>query len=180
RSLMIDAGSSGTRGGYLDVSGIYVTFDMPGGLAFAGRVKSQSRRSDDLPLVASRLAGPELSVPLRKNLERKSGLVNRKRVYLNGGIVWVMATLIHPEDRSKYVKPSFGDFEKFHTLVRQHYPKFPPLQVTRGAEPKVRERVEADVARMQDIFQPTYRLVAGAEILKVLAAELKLGDNKEL
>jgi hypothetical protein len=179
KAVLIDAGTGATRGGYLDQSGVFVTFEVPGTKQFEERVKSQLKAPADFPKVASALADKELRDPLRQELERKTGLGNRDRVYLNGGIVWVLATLLHPEDRKgAYVKLSARDIDDFRALVGRHPTEFPPLTLREGVTPDVRKEVEEDVARMKDIFPPQ-RLMAGAEVLKALSAEFRL-QSKEV
>jgi hypothetical protein len=176
--VFIDVGNSATRGGYREQDGGYVTFEGPGVGKFEAILKGQAAGPGDYPAVASALADKELHAPLQKALERRAGLLNRDVVFLNGGIVWVMATFLHPEDRGVYTRLSAQDIEDFHALVRQRPNDFPVPQFSQGMPPPVRSEVDADIAHMKDIFKPL-RLIAGAEVLRAVSAEFQL-EKKEL
>jgi hypothetical protein len=179
RSVLIDVGNSATRGGYREQDGDYVTFEGTGVRKFENLVKGQAATPGDIPATAGRLAEKELREKLRRSMERKAGLVNREVVYLNGGIAWVMATLTHPEQREKtYVKLSAQDIEDFHALVSQNPTKFPTVNLPNGLDPDIRAKVEKDIAKMRDMFQPSW-LIAGAEVLEAVSVEFQL-SKKEL
>jgi hypothetical protein len=178
RSVFIDVGTSATRGGYREQDGAYVTFDGPGVGKFEALLKSSATKPQDYPALAGTLANKELREPLQKEAERKAGLINRDVVYMNGGIVWVMATLLHPEDRGVNTKLSGQDFENFYDLVCRNPEDFPPVKYPEGIDPKVRAEVEADVVNIKDKYKPL-RLIAGAEVLRAVAGEFHL-HKKEL
>jgi hypothetical protein len=178
-SIMIDAGTGATRGGYKDTgSGQFVTFEAPGAKAFESKVKSRITVPEQFAATAAGMAEKELRQPLRQAMERKDGLVNRPRVYLNGGTVWVMATLLHPAERGQYVQLTAGDIDAFQALLRQNPRSFPPLRLPDGIDASVRKEVETEVADMRDKFTPQ-RLMAGAEVLKAISVEFQL-QRKEV
>jgi hypothetical protein len=178
RSVFIDVGNSGTRGGYREQDGAYVTFEGPGVGKIEGLLKTAGTKPRDYCTTAGGLADKEMREPLQRALERKAGLLNRDAVYLNGGIVWVMATFMHPEDREVYTKLTAQDIEAFHDLVCQNPDEFPKLNFPANIDPKVRGEAEAEVAKQKDIFKPM-RLIAGAEVLRAVSAEFRL-QKKEL
>jgi hypothetical protein len=178
RSVFIDVGNSGTRGGYREQDGAYVTFEGPGVGKIEGLLKTAATKPKDYCTTAGGLADKEMREPLQKALERKAGLLNRDAVYLNGGIVWVMATFMHPEDREVYTKLSAQDIDAFHDLVCQNPDEFPKVTFPAGIDPKIRSEAEAEVAKQKDIFKPI-RLIAGAEVLRAVSAEFRL-QKKDL
>src|SRR5262249_26865924 len=172
RSVFIDVGNSSTRGGYREQDGAYVTFERTGVRKSARLLKNAGTKPRDYCSTAAGLIDKEMRGPLQKELERKAGLLNRDAVYLNGGIVWVMATFTHPQDREVYTKLSAKDIEDFHDLVCQNPDEFPRIPLPDGIDPNVRGEVEKDVAKMKDIFKPM-RLIAGAEVLRAVSAEFR-------
>jgi hypothetical protein len=102
----------------------------------------------------------------------------RNRVYINGGVAWVLATLLHPEDRKFNVKLSPGDFDEFANLLRRDPSSFPAAPSLAGLDQKDRQAVEAEIKKMQDIYPKPQRLMAGAEILKALSAELQFQERE--
>ncbi len=180
-SVLIDVGTGGVRGGCQDLSGLFIPFEAPGVGAFEAKIKARADdKPDHLPGAAEQLAEAELHAPLRKALERKTGLVNRPRVYLNGGTVWVMATFLHPEQRGANVKLKATDIDAFYALVtRDPQKSFPTVSLPPDLDPDVKKEAQADIDDMKNRFE-TSKLIAGAEVLKALSAELKFQDDKEL
>jgi hypothetical protein len=180
RAMLIDVGSSATRGGYRDQAGGFVTFEGPGVALFESRLRASGAKPHDYPAVARNLAEKELHEPLRKELEheRKAGLKNRDIVYLNGGAVWVLATFTHPQERDIFVPLKAQDIKDFHALVCSNPEAFPVLRLPDGMDAKTNEDVQTEVADMKDRFKPQ-RLLAGAEVLKAIAEEFHF-ENKEL
>jgi hypothetical protein len=90
-----------------------------------------------------------------------------------------MATYLHAAEMGQVrVKMSAQDIRDFVTLVRKDPKGLPPFTTPANIAPDVKTRVEADVAKMKDIFKGE-DLIASSEILLTLASELKF-DPKEL
>jgi len=178
-ALLIDVGSGGTRGGYRDPSSPFVMFESKGIGEYENLVKKGKDKAESFVAAAERLTEKEVSEPLRSDhLERKRGLLNRKRIYLNGGISWVLATFQHPDDRKgNYVRLSARDIEDFAALLRRDPQQFPSLKLPESMDVEVRKQVEKDLAKMQDIFSPE-RLIAGTEVLRALSREMKFQDKE--
>src|SRR5262249_11818620 len=150
-----------------------VMFESKGIGEYENLVKKGKDKAESFVAAAERLAEKELCEPLRPDLERKRGLLNRKRIYLNGGITWVLTTFQHPDDRKgNYVRLSARDIEDFAALLRRDPQQFPSLKLPESMDAEVRKQVEKDLAKMQDIFSPE-RLIAGTEVLRALSREMK-------
>ncbi|MCC6418143.1 MAG: hypothetical protein IT429_07810 [Gemmataceae bacterium] len=172
-SMLIDVGSSATRGGYRDPeSGLYVIFELPGVKEFGKKIAAAAG-AEPLPDVAARLAEKEVRRPLREQIERKPEMLKRRRVYLTGGIPWVMTTYQQPDKRNlPHVPVGADDIDAFGKLVRANK-ELPPRPLPSGMDPRLQAKVEKDLALMPKIFSRHQDLLAGGEILKALSDELK-------
>ncbi len=179
-AIFIDVGGGGTRGGYQDSVGVLYTFNLPGIKSFGKQIKAKREGEEPLPEAAARLAPRELREPLQRHIERTPGLRSRDRVYLGGGVVWVLATCQHPADRKgSYVRLSVKDIDAFAARLRQNPDFLKTFSPPADLDEEKRKEVAKEVAKMRGIFAPE-ELVAGAEILRALVAELELGRKEEL
>ena len=177
-SVLIDVGTGATRGGCHDLSGLFVSFEAPGVGALEAKIKKQADKPEAMPQSPVNSSAQEFLDPLRKALARKTGLVNRQRVYLNGGIVWVMATLRGAKEREFNVPLTADDIHAFRKQVGLHpQKKFPDVVLPDDLDATVRADVEAEVADMRNRFE-TSKLIAGAELLEALSAELQFEDKE--
>jgi hypothetical protein len=178
-AVVIDVGSGATRGGYQDAAGIRHTFTMPGIKSFGKQIKAKPQGRESLSATADRLAPRALHEPLQRHIERAPGLRSHDRVYLGGGVVWVLATCQHPADQEgSYVKLTVADINDFADRLRKDPDFLKTFRPPADLDEKKREAVSKQVAKMQENFLPE-ELVAGAEVLRTLVTELKL-DRKEL
>ncbi|HEX5269922.1 MAG TPA: hypothetical protein VFW33_05525 [Gemmataceae bacterium] len=178
-ALLIDVGSGGTRGGYREGAGIVKKVKALGVKEFTRTAKEKGGAS--FSENAAALAPDQLRKPLQEQVERNPGLRARNKVYLIGGVVWVMATNLHPEKCDadhKYIGLSADDVARFATTLHDRPDFLTTFKAPESLDPESRKKVEKDVRRMVDTFSPE-ELVAGAEILKALSAELEFG-KKEL
>jgi hypothetical protein len=177
-ALFIDVGGGSSRAGYREPTGVIRTLQGPGVTAFYGTVKGRVKPPAQLADVAGALARDELRPTFRKQTDKNPGLLVPDKVYFGGGIAWVMATCLHPASRGPRVALAADDVDDFAERVR----KDPRLLESFAAPPslseKDREELEIEIKRMRKNFNPE-QLIAGAELLKALSAELELGKKKE-
>ncbi len=186
RSLWIDVGGGGVRGGGSDSAGTVTTFKVDAGVTASSRRPSadhQTDNPDDLPAIAAQLVDKVFREPLHKELNGRTELTERKRVYLGGGTVWALATFLHPEQQSgAYVQLKAADVDDFLNLVtRRPLKKFPEVKLPDNLDPDARKAADAIIEQMKlDGKFDTQRLVAGAEILEALSAELDFQDKDKM
>lgn len=182
-SVMVDIGSGNTKGGYQQLRQVaigrpdydYVSWGMPiGTVTFTNEVSKAAGGDADLQSFIKRsqeLSLTMLRPSIRTEVSRKPGLLNRKKVYVSGGIVWSMITLLHPEDRRSYIPVTLNDINTFYQRVTTDPDGLlnPDLSGIRNAS--VREEAEREVESVRNTFT-TRNLVAGAEVLKAVANEL--------
>ena len=95
-------------------------------------------------------------------------LTDRGIVFLSGGAVYAMTTMLMPEaTNKKQVDLTTKDIAAYADLVRKSPITSPALEAAKGTP------VEKEVKNVFDTFTPT-NLVAGSEILTALASTLKL------
>jgi hypothetical protein len=179
-ALFIDVGSGSTRGGYRE-GRIIKKLEGPGVRNYHDKVEQalRGRPGASFADVAAELADVNLRDSLRKQVEHNHGLVAPEKVYLVGGIVWVMASYVHPENRKPHVPLSADDIDGFAAKVHQNPDLLLTFTPPAGLDDKERKLMEEDIRRMKKNFNPN-ELLAGSEILKALSAELKFKTKKEL
>ena len=192
-SVLIDVGSGNTKGGYQTIRQMptgtadydYVTVSIPKGtVTFTNEVNQAVGEAADLAAFARKakdLSPTSVRVALRKEMERKPGLYNRQRVYLTGGIVWAMVTLLHPEDRRTFVPVTSEDISQFYRMVTtdpQGLQKLLNPDLTkRITNRQVRLEAEKEIESVRNAFSPS-NLIAGAEILKAVNTDFALSGKR--
>jgi hypothetical protein len=187
RSVFIDIGSGNTKGGYQERTSVnnppdyrVVSFGIPFGTKTLAQKASDHLPKDSEGLEFSHAAKSAytdvFTEPLRSALETRPGLQNRPKVYLSGGIVWTMATLLHPEDRRPYVSLTAADIDRFYEEVVRDPDKLLNPDLSR-LDPAIREAAEDDVNRAQTTFSKK-QLIAGAQILKALSRDLNFANPR--
>jgi hypothetical protein len=162
KALYVDVGTGNTRAGYLKRSGLVIKFEGPG-------IRDT---------VKDRLADAGLRERFQKEIKSHGGVRATEKAYLAGAISWVMATYLHPSERGTYVTFKPGDIDRFAEAVKDK-DYLGTFVVPPGLPAEEAEKLKEDVQMIQEIFQDHAQLVAGAEILKALAAELEF-SKKEL
>jgi hypothetical protein len=190
-SVLIDIGSGNTKGGYQQMRQVavgapdydYVTWGIPRGtVTFTNEVDTSIGDTADYQTFAKRvqaLSNASLRTPLRNEVARKPGLINRKKAYLSGGIAWAMVTLLHPGDRRAYVPLTVDDITNFYNraIINTEDLLNPDLSFIRNEAE--RAEAEREVESVRNAFTPK-NLIAGAEILRAVAAELNLTGKRIL
>jgi hypothetical protein len=118
QAVVIDIGSSNTKGGYFDSStGRVDTFEIKYGTkTFSQKVDAE--RGNNMPFAdkAKELRENVLRPAIRSEAIRVSGLKNQKRVYLIGGISWATSTLLSL-DAPKYASRSTTGDQEIYTVM---------------------------------------------------------------
>lgn len=193
-SVLIDVGSGNTKGGYQVIRQTttgtpdydYVTISIPKGtVTFTNEINDAvGDQGDQMDFVrkARELSPSSIRSELRKEMERKPGLINRQRVYLTGGIVWAMVTLMRPDDRRTLTPITADEIEMFYRAVTKDPDSLQKLlypDLTRRiSNRQLRAEVEMDIETIRNTYSPR-NLIAGAEILRNVSKEFGL-QNKNI
>lgn len=188
-SVLIDVGSGNTKGGYqlmrqvaVGAAGYdYVSWGIPKGtVTFTNEVSKAAGESADYKTFASRasaMSNDSLRAPLRSEVARKPGLLNRRKVYLSGGIVWAMATLLHPENQLSFTPLTVDDINNFYNRVIANPEALLEPDLSRIANATIRQEAEREIESVRNTFTPK-NLIAGAEILRAVALEMNLTSKR--
>jgi serine/threonine protein kinase len=190
--FQIDIGSGNTKGAYLQAvqATEYQTFIVPLGTKTFTKEIASNQGQNDFTKAAATTKGSVLVPQIREMVQRKPGMQTIPRVYLSGGIVWALSTLIHPctkeqsiqtkEERvSRFSRIYAEDINTFYNNVtRDRQRLFQPDLSACSVEQK--QQVEKDIAKIQkDVFSSD-NLIAGAEILRALSQELKFAEKERM
>ncbi|HKQ74983.1 MAG TPA: hypothetical protein VJ810_14910 [Blastocatellia bacterium] len=188
-SVLIDIGSIGAQGGYelLKYSQSnspvfdFVAMSLPqGAVSYANEISRTVGENSDLSTFSRQVrASGAISFrqALRREMESKPGMMHRKRVFLTGGIVWAMATLINPEDRQIFTPLTYEDIVQFADKAARSPKELINPNVSFIRDRKTRQEIEQEMDAIRNTFTPR-QLIAGAELLKAAAEELKWQDKK--
>lgn len=187
-SVLVEIGNTVTRGGYQILKyrpparpGYeFATMSIPYGTTnLANEISHVMGDNNNLLDFIRRIStsgAASFKQSLRKERENKPGLLVRNRVYLSGEIVRAMATLLFPEERQNFVPLTAEDIT---TFARKAF--YDPVALLNPSLSKIRDRelrqeVERELKSVRDYFTPQ-QIVAGAEMLKTLSAELNLREK---
>jgi len=188
-SVLIDIGSVGAQGGYellkysqsSSLAFDYVALSVPlGAMSYANEISRVVGENSDLSAFNRQVkasGATSFRQALRKEMESKPGMLYRKRVFLTGGIVWAMATLLYPEDRQAFTPLTFEDIVQFADKASRSPRELTNQSVAFIRDRKTRQDIEQEMEAIRNTFT-SRQLIAGAELLKATAEELKWQDKK--
>jgi exopolyphosphatase/pppGpp-phosphohydrolase len=178
-SLLLDIGGGNTKGGYCEAGKECVTVSIPyGSVTFADLVMKRAEKGKYAE-TAEALRADVLVPALRKGIDKRPELLERKRIYLSGGAVWALASFIRPSDRRSYVALTAADIAAYRKLLLETPDAFPKVDLSTIENPKVREAAYKEIERVKKVYQPR-QLLAGAEILQALSSEFHFDREKKL
>lgn len=176
---MIDIGSGNTKGCYVstapDASEQFHHFSMDFGTkSFARKVSSAQGEDESFTAAANRIADTDLRAEIRKMVISAGAIMaQRNRVYLNGGLPWVLATTQAPLNTDRYVPLKPGDIDRFCALAQTDQAKLFAVDTSAIPAGAHKDLIAGDLGRMASgkVFTPE-ELKAGAALLRVLSEEL--------
>ncbi len=181
--VVLDIGSGNSKGSYLDPdstnSDSFITFafekEVPSGTGtFAKEVTAKKQNGENLKSVAEKISGEQLLGPLQSMIRNKPGMQNCTRLYLAGGLPYVMTTLLHPEKigsvdpedptgkkTSDWVPLTAADINRFYDIATTN-----PAELLKPDRSKLGEAAKVELDRVVGIFNQD-ELTAGAVLLKL-------------
>ncbi len=186
-SVLIEIGNHSTRAGYQllryapSVEYDFVAMNIrEGAMSYANAVsRSAGEGADWLAILesAKTLSAASIRAEIKKERETKPGLLNRKRVYLAGAIVWAMATLLYPEERQMFISLTTKDIALFAAKAARNPHSLLKPNLSRISDLELRREIEKEANEVRGVFSPQ-QLVSGAELLKAIAADLNWREKK--
>jgi len=188
-SALIHIGSASMQGGYemLNYSSSdspsfdFVAMNIPQGVvSYSNEISRAVGRNSSLYTFTRQVktsGARAFRQALRKEIESKPGLMHRKRVFLTGNLVWAVATLLKPDDRQPLVPITYDDVMQFAERIGRSPKELVNRNLLFIRDRRLRQEVEQEFENIKATFTPQ-DLIAGAEMLKAAAEELKWQDKK--
>jgi hypothetical protein len=178
--VSLDIGSGNSKGAYLEKSQpklTFATFAVPWGTKTAAKYVTKIGNSRDFAQAADEFRTQVLLPAIRAETEQYPGMQNRRYIYLSGGIVWAMETLLHPFQGEALQKISLDDLTAFSKAAAVN-PKAllnPDLDSLAKSNPSLSpsavEKAKTEVLRVSSVFNED-QIVAGSILLQSFAAEM--------
>lgn len=176
-ALLIDIGSGSTQLGYIEGKGDErksTALEVPYGtvsLSEASRKVVQKKKNSLGPV--EQLVQSEIIPKLKREFERKPSFTNRSPVYMTGGLVWALATLMHPDQQQSFVRLSAEDIIAFHARLMNNASKTMLPDLSKISDANLRQKAAGQIQAVRDTFT-VENLIAGSSMLKAIANELRL------
>ncbi len=119
-----DVGSGNTKGGYFDASRKFVPVTFPLGTKSFQRLVDAKTQGDinEFAKAAEKLWKDSIAITVQWELDNKPDFKSRDVMYLSGGIVWAIASCMHPGELSKnYMEISSTDISEFRKGLLNNY-----------------------------------------------------------
>jgi len=180
----LDVGSGNTKGGYINGNRTFIPVTYPlGTKSFQRLVESKSSHNlslDEFKAAAEKLVVDSVGRTIIYQLNDKKDFKSKDIVYLSGGIVWCIASLMHPElIRQNQVELTAQDISQFRQLVYTDYSDLikPDLSKTMNADDAAASL--ANINRATGTYDQK-ALLSGAILLDELIRQVNsLNPNKK-
>ncbi|WP_353684560.1 tetratricopeptide repeat protein [Thermodesulfovibrio sp. 3907-1M] len=175
KALVIDIGSGNTKIGYIEGSQAdsrIVSIEIPyGTVSFTELIQKDASTQKQMAQVAEKLIQKEVSQSLYRESQRKPALRNRNPVFMVGGIVWAMVTMLHPEKQDAFVKITHEEIERFYREIKKNPEKLLNLDLSKIKDENKRQWTSKQIQAVKDTFSKE-NLLAGASLLKGISDSL--------
>jgi len=171
-SIFVDVGSGNTKIGYLEKVGESInvrSFELPYGTV---SLTERANKGKDFRRELAEFLSKEVEPALKREAQKNPAYLNRKNVFLVGGIVWAITTLQKPgQVEEAYVKLSSLDIKNFMQAIRQNPDRVlnPDLS---NLKPELRDKAKKQIEKVKDVFSVD-NLYAGGMLLESLGKGLK-------
>ena len=166
-SIFVDVGSGNTKIGYLEKVGDSInvrSFELPYGTV---SLTERASKGKDFRRELVEVLSKEVEPALKREAQKNPAYLNRKNVFLVGGIVWAITTLQKPEQvEEAYVKLSASDIRNFMQAVRQNPDRALNPDLSK-LKPEVRDKAKKQIEKVKDVFSVD-NLYAGGMLLESL------------
>jgi len=173
---LIDIGSSNTKWGYLKPANVNRGYEMESGALTVGSKTLASGTEKTVGRFASPDAFNREAKKVCNHLVNMLGTpkvpvagMEGDTVYLSGGAVWAMVTLIKPNDALEpYVELQPEDFKAYDRQLSLPGQEVFKVNYDEQTTASAKEMSESDLGRLKDVFDPP-QIRAGGQILLAFA-----------
>lgn len=175
-AMIIDIGSGNTKGGYFaDGTLNFISFYTDWGTK---SLTNELEKTDftniaDYAKAAAEKVQAIKVEEIRPAISAKSGLRNKPRIIMSGGICWAVATIMHPESmNSAYVEVTVDDVKKFREMAIKDYAQLTnkESQMYKIQSKEDRDKAKKEIGRVLDVFDQK-AMIAGGELLEAMMKE---------
>lgn len=170
-----DIGSGNTKGGYFDASRKFVPVTFPLGTKSFQRLVDARIQGDinDFAKTADILWKDSIASTVETLLMDKPDFKSRDVMYLSGGIVWAVASCLHPDEISKnYMEISSSDISEFRELLLDHYDDLVhPAALKKISNPEEAQAASKNLGRVIKTYDQR-ALLSGATVLDELIKQI--------
>jgi tetratricopeptide (TPR) repeat protein len=166
-SILVDIGSGNTKIGYLEKVGNSTNvknFEIPYGTV---SLTEKANKGNDFQNELTNILNNEVVPVLKSESQKNPAYVNRKNVFLVGGIVWAITTLQKPSQiEDAYVKLTLADIKTFTQSLRQNPDKVLNPDLSK-LKPELREKAKKQIDKVKDVFT-VENLYSGSMLLETI------------
>ena len=130
----LDVGSGNTKGGYFNSNKVFVPVTFPWGTKSFQRLiesKTQADNINEYARTAEQIWNDSLGRVMVYAFVNKKDFKSRDIVYLSGGIVWAIASIMHPQNiNNNYTEITSRDISEFRRLIYSSYEKVTQPDIT--------------------------------------------------
>jgi tetratricopeptide (TPR) repeat protein len=167
-SILVDVGSGNTKIGYLEKIGGSInvrSFELPYGTV---SLTERASKGKDFRRELVEVLSKEVEPLLKREAQKNPAYLNRKNVFLVGGIVWAMSTIQKPEQvEEAYVRVSASDIRNFVQAIRQNPDRVLNPDLSK-LKPEVRDKAKKQIEKVKDVFSVD-NLYAGSMLLESIS-----------
>ncbi len=181
----LDVGSGNTKGGYIDAGRKFIPVTFPlGTKSFQRLVEARAPGNlnmEDFLKSAEKLIIDSLGRMIVYEFRDKTDFKSRDVVYISGGIVWAIASLMHPElIRKNHVELTRQDIADFRKQVYTNYNELVKPDLHNSLSPEDAAASMANIKRVVNTYDQK-ALLAGSIWLDELIQQVNtVNPNKKL
>jgi len=166
-SVLVDIGSGNTKIGYLEKIGKSTNvknFEIPYGTV---SLTEKANKGKNFKNELTSILNNEVLPGLKKESQKNPAYVNRKNVFLVGGIVWANTTLQKQSQiEDAYVKLTLEDIKTFTQNIRKNPDKVLNPNLSK-LKPELREKAKKQIDKVKDVFTAE-NLYSGSMLLETI------------
>jgi tetratricopeptide (TPR) repeat protein len=178
-----DIGSGNTKGGYFNASRKFIPVTFPLGTKSFQRLVDAHTQGDinDFATAAEKLWKDSFAITVHWELDTRPDFKSRDIMYLSGGIVWAVASCMHPDELSEnYMEITSRDISEFRRRLISNYDEL--LHPAAINEIVNNDEAQAAIKNLGRVIK-TYdqrAMLAGATVLDELIKEINtINPNKK-
>lgn len=183
-NTQLDIGSGNTKGGYFSINKKFVPVNFSlGTKSFQRLIDTKVQGNLELFLkTAEQLIKDSLTKVVIDELVSKPDFKSRDVLYLSGGIVWSVASLMHPQSAviNNYTELRSNDITEFRRRVSSDYNKLTNPDITAVQNQDENRMIQKNITRVVNTYDQK-SLLAGAIWLDELVKQINsLNPGKKI